>query len=261
MGFVKTLKEIAERYQKNGEFYDAEVLTVFFETKQEVVERLLPSPLKPAALPMGAAFVANYPRTNFGVTYLESALFLLAQYNGEEGVFCLAMPVTDDIALILGREVFGYPKKIARIHLEREGNDVKGWTERHGIRFFEVKAKLTGKFNDAIAQQMITQRMKTNPDVIVYNFKYFPAPEGEGFDYNPRLVKEVVTRKPKSTEMGEAELILRPSDHDPWCDVEIVRVLGALYTVGDNTMLPGSVVADVDQTEFAPYAFMKLDAL
>lgn len=261
MGFVKTLKEIAERYQKNGEFYDAEVLTVFFETKQEVVERLLPSPLKPAALPMGAAFVANYPRTNFGVTYLESALFLLAQYNGEEGVFCLAMPVTDDIALILGREVFGYPKKIARINLEREGNDVTGWTERHGIRFFEVKAKLTGKFNDAIAQQMITQRMKTNPDVIVYNFKYFPAPEGEGFDYNPRLVKEVVTRKPKSTEMGEAELILRPSDHDPWCDVEIVRVLGALYTVGDNTMLPGSVVADVDQTEFAPYAFMKLDAL
>jgi acetoacetate decarboxylase len=261
MGFVKTLKEISERYQKNGEFYDAEVLTVFFETKQEVVEKLLPSPLKPAALPVGAAFVANYPRTNFGVTYLESALSLLAQYNGEEGVFCLAMPVTDDIALILGREVFGYPKKIARINLEREGNDVKGWTERHGIRFFEVKAKLTGKFNDAIAQQMITQRMKTNPDVVVYNFKYFPAPEGEGFDYNPRLVKEVVTRKPKSIEMGEAELVLRPSDHDPWCDVEIVRVLGALYTIGDNTMLPGGVVADVDQTEFAPYAFMKLDAL
>jgi acetoacetate decarboxylase len=261
MGFVKTLKEISERYQKNGEFYDAEVLTVFFETKQEVVEKLLPSPLKPAALPVGAAFVANYPRTNFGVTYLESALSLLAQYNGEEGVFCLAMPVTDDIALILGREVFGYPKKIARINLEREGNDVKGWTERHGIRFFEVKAKLTGKFNDAIAQQMITQRMKTNPDVVVYNFKYFPAPEGEGFDYNPRLVKEVVTRKPKSIEMGEAELVLRPSDHDPWCDVEIVRVLGALYTIGDNTMLPGNVVAEVDQTEFAPYAFMKLDAL
>jgi acetoacetate decarboxylase len=260
MGFVKTLNEISERYRKNGEFYDAEVLTVFFETKQEIVERLLPSPLKPTALPLGGAFVANYPRTNFGVTYRESALFLLAQYDGEEGVFCLAMPVTDDIALILGREVFGYPKKIAEISLEREGNDVKGWAERRGIRFFEVKAKLSGKFNDALAQQMISQSMGTNPDVIVYNFKYFPAPEREGFDYNPRLVKEVVTRKPKSVEMGEAELILRPSDHDPWCDVEIVRVLGAMYTIGDNTMLPGSVVADVDQKEFAPYAFMKLDS-
>jgi acetoacetate decarboxylase len=97
--------------------------------------------------------------------------------------------------------------------------------------------------------------------VIVYNFKYFPAPEGDGFDYNPRLIKEVVERKPKSIEMGEAELILRPSEHDPWFDVEIVRVYGAIYTVGDNTMLPGKVVAEVDQTEFTPYALMKLDAI
>ena len=56
-------------------------------------------------------------------------------------------------------------------------------------------------------------------------------------------------------------MILRPSEHDPWDDVEIVRVLGAMYTVGDNTMLPGSVVAEVDQAEFMPYALMKIDAL
>jgi acetoacetate decarboxylase len=138
---------------------------------------------------------------------------------------------------------------------------VRGWTERHGTRFFEVKAKLTGKFNDPGVQQMMTESMESNPDVIVYNFKYFPAPERDGFDYNPRLIKEVVERRPKSIEMGEAELILQPSEHDPWFDVEIVRVYGAMYTVGDNTMLPGSIVAEVDQTEFMPYAFMKLDAL
>ena len=127
MGFVKTVEEISEKYQPNGEFYDAEVLTVYFETKSEVVERLLPPPLKPAALPIGAAFVANYPKTNFGVTYLESALFLLAQHNGEEGAYCLSMPVTNDIALILGREVFGYPKKMAEIGFEREGDQEAKW--------------------------------------------------------------------------------------------------------------------------------------
>jgi acetoacetate decarboxylase len=65
----------------------------------------------------------------------------------------------------------------------------------------------------------------------------------------------------KKQEMGEAELIFRSSEHDPWADVEVVKVLGAIYTVGDNTMLPGSVVAEVDQTEFVPYVFMKIDAL
>jgi acetoacetate decarboxylase len=261
MGFVTTLEEAAENYREKAEFYDAEVLTVYFETKTEIVEKLLPPPLKPSPIPVGAAFVANYPETNFGVTYQESALFLMAEYNGEEGAFCLSMPVTNDMAMIGGREVFGYPKKMAEISFQREGNDIRGWTERHGIRFFEVKAKLTGKFNDLDAQQFITETRESNPDIVVYNFKYFPAPDRTGFDYNPRLIREVVKFSSKKQEMGEAELIFRSSEQDPWAEVDVVKVLGAIYTVGDNTMLPGSVVAEVDQTEFVPYAFMKIDAL
>ena len=261
MGFVKTMEEISERYLETFEFYDAEMLTIYFETKIGVVERLLPPPLKPATEPVGIVFIANYPKTNFGVTYLESALFLTANYNGDEGIYCLAMPVTNDMALIGGREVFGYPKKMGEIYFEREGDDVRGWTERHGARFFEVKAKLTGKFNDEIAQKSIMENLESNPDLIVYNFKYFSAPDLGGFDYNPRLIKEVVKLSPKSIQIGEAELEFRSSDHDPWGDVDVVRVLGAIYTVGDNTMLPGSVVAEVDQAEFMPYALMKIDAM
>ena len=151
--------------------------------------------------------------------------------------------------------------KIGEIYLEHEGNDVKGWTERHGTRFLEIKAELTGKFNDEIAQTKIMKNLESNPELVVYNFKYFAAPERGGFDYNPRLVKEVVKLSPKSMQMGEAELELRSSDHDPWGEVEVVRVLGTIYTVGNNTMLPGSVVAEVDQAEFMPYAFMKVDAI
>ena len=186
---------------------------------------------------------------------------LMAEFNGEEGAYCLAMPVTHDIALILGRKIFGYPKKIGSIHLKRNEEDVEGWTERHGVRFLEVRAKLTGKFNDENAQRMMTENLESNLNPVIYNFKYFPAPARDGFDYNPRLIREVVELRPNSMEIGEGELVLRSSDYDPWGDVEVVRVLGAVYTKGNNTMLPGSVVAEVDQIEFTPYAFMKLDAV
>jgi acetoacetate decarboxylase len=73
------------------------------------------------------------------------------------------------------------------------------------------------------------------------------------------LIREVVEFRPRSVELGSAELIFRPSDHDPWAEVEIVRILGAVYTAGDNAMLPGSVVAEVDPMSVAPYAFMKVD--
>lgn len=80
-----------------------------------------------------------------------------------------------------------------------------------------------------------------------------------GFDYNPRLVKQVTTMRPKEVRIGEAEVLLKPSDYDPWAEVEIVRGLGAFYTVGDNSMKSGAVVAEVDPMEFAPFAFLKWD--
>jgi len=261
MGFVKTMDEIAAGHRETGDFYDAEMLTVFFETKPETVEAMVPPPLKPGPLPIGAVFVANYPKTNFSVSYLESALFLMVAHEGEEGVYCLSMPVNNDMAMILGRETFGYPKKMANIYLEREGNDFRGGTERHGIRFMEMKARLEGAFNDPGAQEFIAETMQANPDIVVYNFKYFPNPERTGFDYSPRLVKETVKRKIKHIEYGEAQLFFNASPHDPWSDIEIVKVLGATFSMGDNSMLPGEVVAEVDPVEFAPYALMKMDDL
>ncbi len=261
MSFVKSLEWITANYRDTAKFYDAEMLTIYFETKHEVVERLLPPPLKPSEMPIGFVFIANYPKTSFGVSYLESALFLQANHNGEEGSYCLAMPVTDDMALILGREIFGYPKKIGEIHFKRNGIEVEGWTERRGMRFLNVHAKLTGKWNDENSQNVFAEGLKSKSDIVVYNFKYFLAPERAGFDYNPRLVREVVQLNPNNIEMGEAELKLQSSKHDPWGDVDIVRVLGAVYSIGNNTMLPGKVVAEVDQNEFVPYAFMKLDTL
>jgi len=261
MGFIKTVEEIASIYKETYDFYDAEMLTVFWETKPEIVKRLLPFPLKPGKKPIALAFVANYPRTNFGVSYLESALFLRAEFNGEEGNYCLAMPVTSDMALILGREMFGYPKKIANINFTRREKDVKGLTERHGVRFFEVNAKLTGKLNTEDAPSILAQVFSVGATSVVttFNFKYFPAPEGNGFDFHPRLVREEVEFRPGVIEVGEAEILLRPSKYDPWGEVEIVRVLGALYTSGNNSMRKGKVVAEADPMIFAPFSFMKLD--
>ena len=263
MGFVKTLPEIMSYARPTTDFYGAEMLIVFWETKPEIVAKLLPPLLKPAARPLAMAFVAHYPRTNFDVTYKESALFLRAVYNGEEGGYCLSMPVTSDIAMAAGREFLGFPKKMAEIHFKREGPSVEGSTERRGVRFIELRANLTGKLNDPAAQEILLAALKPGADgavnAISYNFKHFPAPEGSAFDYNPRLVKQETLLRPKEMLLGDAEIILRHSDYDPWMEVEIVKILGAIYMRGDNSMLRGKAVAEVGSLEFAPFAFLKWD--
>jgi len=94
-----------------AEFPGAEVLTAVFRTDQAVLARILPRPLQAPENPLGFAFVAHYPQTNFGTVYSEAALFVQAKHKGRLGMYCLAMPVDDDMAMAGGREVFGYPKR------------------------------------------------------------------------------------------------------------------------------------------------------
>ena len=266
MGFVKSLEEIAAHKRESVDFFDAEMLTVVWETKPEIIERLLPSPLKPASDPIAVAFVGWYPKTNFGVAYHESALFIRASYDSVEGNYCLSMPVSNDIALAGGREIFGFPKKMANFHFKKDGDVVSGWTERKGVRFMELETNLTGTFNDVAAMEKFMLAAGGDDGTIrgvSYNFKHFIAPgsagSSAGFDYNPRLVRQETILRPKAMQFGEASVTLTHSEDDPWAEVEVVKVLGAMYTVGDNSMLGGTVVAETDATSFAPYAYLKWD--
>ena len=257
MGFVQSWDDLVKARQ-TYEFYDAEMLTVVWETKPEIVKRLLPPPLAPVAKPIAIAFVAYYPKTSFGPPYYEGGLFLSAAYKGIEGNYCLAMPVTGDLAMAGGREVFGYPKKIANIQLKRNGNTIEGSLERHGLIFFKLRAKLTGTPNTSeFADIFLNLTAEEGP--VQYNVKHFFASDGSGFDYNPRLIREKVTMRPKVAELGIAEVEMTHSDYDPWSEVEIVRILGAEHTIGDNIMLKGDVVAELDPIAFMPYAFLKWD--
>ena len=111
MGFVKNFEQVMANVCSTFDFYDAEMLTAFWETKPEIIAKLLPPPLKPTPYPIAYAFVAFYPSTNFDVTYMETALFIRAVFNGEEGGYCLAMPVTNDMAMIYGGRYSVFQKK------------------------------------------------------------------------------------------------------------------------------------------------------
>ena len=261
MSFVRSLEEIMKVTQlETVDFYDAEMLTVFWKTKPEIIKKLLPRPLKPANDPIAVAFIAHYPKTNFGVTYQESALSVLAQFKGELGLYCLSMPVNSDIAMAAGREFYGYPKKMANFHFKRDGQNVEGWTERQGIRFVEMKGKISGTISLEEAIKKINEFGLKDYNLTTYNFKHFPAPGGnEVFDYNPRLIREKVEFNHKSIEKVDVEITLKPSKFDPWSEVEVVELIGGFYTIGDNIMKKGSVVAEVKPTTFAPYAFLKWD--
>ncbi len=256
MSFAKTMPDLIKWLPGTPTWFDAEVLWAFYETRPEVVKKLLPPLLEPLDRPIACLFVGNYPRVNFLPPYMESALFLMCKYKEDVGIFCLAMPVNDDMAMVLGREGAGYPKKIGTITLQRDGTLMRGTTTRRGIKFLDVEAHLTGKGNVSEFPTFAEKEFKSR--MPVYLIKSFPTPDGEPMAIHPHLVKQMIKTKRKTTELGEVTIHLTPSTVDPWAEVEVVKPLGGIYTVYDLQMMPVRVFGEIEpqgQFPFLMYDF------
>lgn len=251
MGFVRTQEEI-ERYYSLAvrQFPGAKMIGMLYQTEPAVIEALLPPPLEPADEPWALTYISEFPETNLGPGYREGALFIRCQYRGEVGNYCLSMPLdSSEDRMLNGREIYGFPKKSAKLHLAREGQQAEGWIERHGKRFVTLKVELI--------TQLPEPPMRPGPNFL---FKYLPSASLKpGFDGPIHLVRQKTELEYLSFETGMGEVIFEPSPHDPWSEVPCVQVLAAYFIHANTTMQPGEVVGEADPETFLPYSFHRTD--
>ncbi|MHA1904202.1 MAG: acetoacetate decarboxylase family protein [Candidatus Thorarchaeota archaeon] len=252
MGLVRSKEELTKRKNRFKDGFilsEVKMINVLFTTTVEAIKRVLPPQLEPPEAPLANAYVAEFHRSSFCPPYNEAALFVSAEYKGMTGSYCLSMPVTNDIAMIGGREIYGYPKKIAEnIHVKRRGNDVTGICTRRGIDIIKIDAVLSDPFDDEVA---------SSPHFLL---KSFADERGIGPDSNPKIVKQhsQITWGPR--EVGEGRLTLGESIYDPLSDIPVGEVLMALYTEHTEIrMTPGEILEVVDPSNIEPYMHVKYD--
>jgi acetoacetate decarboxylase len=252
MGLVRSKEEIKKRYkqyEKGYELMNVKMVYAMFTTTMEAVERILPPPLKPSDTLACYAFIAEYHRTNFISPYNEGAVFIPCRYKGENGNYCLAMPVTTDIAMIGGREVYGYPKKIAeKISVTRSGNKVHGVVVRNEFPIIEIKGTLVGEMEE---------RDSGGPHFVI---KSILDEQAVGPRKNPLLLRQVNPSEFPKMEYGEGTLTLGESKYDYLHELPIDQMMMIMYMEnGTILMPPGKVIAEIDADEYAPYHGIKYD--
>jgi acetoacetate decarboxylase len=256
MSFITPKEEQVRFKLETADLLDLDILTVTWETKPEIVEKLLPKPLEPFDTPLVQAYIANFRKTNFGPGYLESALSLICNYKGEIGAYFLAMPVSEGLPMAYGREYFGYPKKTAKVKLKRFFNTVYGCSTRHGIKFLKMRAHFLQTITE---EKALEYGMSHDTVVNVFLFKHFVAPSIKEYDYKPRLVKQEVEIHRDVIKVGLGAIKFKVSKYDPWSEVEVVKMLGASFGKGYNKMLPAKVMEEIDPEYLLPYAYTKWD--
>ena len=248
-----------------GEFSDAKMLFAAYLTDPDVIAKLLPKPLKPAAEPIVLAYVAHFPKTNFGCSYREGALLVRALHGKKTGYYCIFMPVDNDMAMIYGREMYGYPKKMGDIRLESTESGIIGSVSRKGVELLRIEMKPNRSADIGEAEEAFGRSESRNGrsgwDFAMYLFKHFLSPNGKGFDYIPRVVRQIVRFCPRSDLVtGEGSITLASTSSDPIGEVPVRKLISCFYGTWDNTMMPAKVIARTwNIFRFLPHAFYDTD--
>lgn len=249
MSFAKTKEEL-DRYYGLGvrKFEGARMMGAMFEADADITASLLPPPLEQSPMPGGLIFIAQYGDTNMGPGYREAALFLRCSFEGKMGSYCLSMPIDDEIRMVNGRDVFGFPKKMASIGMQREGKRISGWVERKGVRFVQLDIDL------GFPLPMMP------PSTPNFLFKASPRIDLQpGFDGPVLLCEQRTEVELIKGEMGMGQITLNDSASDPWAVLGEVDVTLAFAIESNNTMLPGKVLTEVDGDAFLPHYFKMTD--
>ncbi|MBA2530468.1 MAG: acetoacetate decarboxylase family protein [Euzebyales bacterium] len=246
MGFVKTSEEISavQLLLARPRLERAEVLSLTVTTEASWLARVLPPPLEPA----GDTVRLAVGRWHGGCAGAHSGggVYLPARFGGITGEYVLAMYMDSDASLVLGRTLFGEPKKLCRATLRRRDREVVGVLERYETPIVRLEAQLV----EDLGPRVVLRRN--------FNVKAELAPDGQGLQYDPLLTVTEwrVLQRAESSGDGRADLASTP--HDPLGTVPVGRVQRAAWA---QSSMQGRcrTLASIRADDFLPYAYGRLD--
>ncbi|WP_030746339.1 acetoacetate decarboxylase family protein [Streptomyces griseus] len=220
-------------------------VVALWETDPDAVAAVLPPPLKPTGRPLVRVTVSRVDLA--GRPLGAGSVSVAAAHGAVEGWYPLVMPMTHERALIGGREVFGEPKKLGEVVVERDGLVVNARLARHGIAFVEVRGAVSGPLPPPGPAE------RTD-----FYFKFLPGVEGSGFDADPVLVHCVRTERVRTLERLTGDVVLRESMYDPVADLPVRRLVE--LTLGEKTTdQRGRVAERVSAEALLPYVHQRYD--
>jgi|GEM_PF-74939 len=154
-GVVASVATTIERLAAPGEpmWPNATLLVADVPVDAAAARTWLPPGLRLPERPTARLFVADYPTTSFGVAYREVGVLLHATTARRRTpvLHCCWMVVDDDSAMIYGRELLGFPKKLADIELTADvaaGTPVGASVVRRGQKLLTVDGVVGARLAD-----------------------------------------------------------------------------------------------------------------
>ena len=216
-------------------FYDREHLVITYRTDRELLRKLVPEPLEPLSDLVKFEFMRMPDSTGFG-DYTEAGQVIPVTFDGKTGSYTLCMFLNDHPPIAGGRELWGFPKKLAKPSLRPEIDTLVGTLDYGPVRV--ATATMGYKYAEADAQATLEQLAAPN-----YLLKIIPHVDG-----SPRICELVEYHlenvRMKGAWTGPGALSLHPHALAPVSELPVLEVIGTVHLVADLTLGLGKVVHD-----------------
>ena len=267
MGFVK--KDLRTQtwpaFQDQESLFQADVLSVLYETTPEAIAQIVPPGLKPRGLPIVEIGMNDFKKTNFDVPYKESVLAVAVtdEKNGIDGKLVIAMTLSTDMGSFLGREANGYPKKVGHVGSAYNENSYTAYCARHGVCFASFSCDTNSEPNTPEFEEILREFNKELPfhpgHLAAFNYIW---PVGLRTRIKPLLQPMWLSMTPSQPiKLGKGDVQLNWSKHDPWASLPVVRVLGASITSGRVSLISADqeYYTEIDPEAYRPHSFYGWD--
>lgn len=217
-------------------FYNREYIIITYRTDMDALRAVVPEPLEIVEPIVKYEFIRMPDSTGFG-DYTETGQVIPVRYNGVEGGYVHSMFLDDDAPIAGGREIWGFPKKLATPKISHEG-EVVVCTLHYG-------SVLCATGTMGYKHKIITDTQPLLKSVLAPSFLIKIIPHVDGTARICELVRyylEDVTIKGAWT--GPAQLELRSHVMADLNRLPVREVLSAVHFVADLTLGLGEVVFD-----------------
>jgi len=209
----------------------------------EEVARILPPGIEPAD-GLGLVTMLSYPQSDILHPFKELVVMVPVRVGTTLGNYVPYIYVTTDEALIPGREIAGFPKKLADITWERDGNAFRGTVTRWGTTILTLEGTLEAPMPPELAQAQAEAARRP-----AINYKLIPGPAGEiEIEEITAVELEVV---PREAELGRGRVRCEPSADDPVAALVPPSEGMLVVMLSDNTIPAGTVLERIDRNERA----------
>jgi acetoacetate decarboxylase len=216
-------------------FSHREFLIIAYRTDPQKLRDVVPEPLQIDDPVVKFEFIRMPDSTGFG-DYTESGQVIPVSFRGRQGSYTLCMFLDDHPPIAGGRELWGFPKKLAKPTLRAEIDTLIGTLDYGSVRI----ATGTMGYKHKQADLGAVKASLTAPNFLL---KIIPHVDG-----SPRICELVEYHLEdidlKGAWTGPAGLELASHALAPLAELPVLEILSATHLIADLTLGLGEVVHD-----------------